>query len=94
MVFGDRMFYHVAIMTHSHSTKLEKECNLTKEEVRIRFGEPYENGSNLFINGTVKKHNDIERIKVFSTNFELIEHAPTVKDGDISWDPLPEVTKE
>lgn len=33
MVFGDRMFYHVAIMTHSHSTKLEKECNLTKEEV-------------------------------------------------------------
>lgn len=61
------MYYHVVIKTYSDTTNVEKQLNLSEEQLRNQFVEPYENNFSIFINGKVININDIQTILFFSS---------------------------
>lgn len=62
------MFYNVIISQKSNKSYDEVKMDLTEEEVKTRFIEPYENGESLFINGKTIPITDLDRIRITTNN--------------------------
>lgn len=57
------MYYHVRITQKSNSAHDETKLDLTEEQLRERFLQPYELGQPILINGKTIPSNDIERVR-------------------------------
>jgi hypothetical protein len=58
------MFYHVRITQKSYKIHDETKLDLSEEQLKIRFIEPYEQGKSITINGKTIELEDIERIRI------------------------------
>src|SRR5678815_917522 len=58
------MFYHVRLTQHSNRSHDEVKLDLTEEQLRERFVEPYERGEPIIVNGKTIPPGDIERILI------------------------------
>ncbi|TKJ44929.1 hypothetical protein CEE35_05935 [Candidatus Aerophobetes bacterium Ae_b3b] len=61
-------FYHVRITQKSNRSNDETKVNLTEEELKSRFLEPYEKGKPIIINGKTITMDDLERIRISKSN--------------------------
>ncbi len=60
-------YYHVRITTKSDRGNDERKLDLSKDQLTEKVIKPYENGSNIFINGKSIEPDDIERVKINRT---------------------------
>lgn len=58
------MFYHIRVSQKSIKRRGETKVDLTEEQLKVRYIQPYEKGMPLFINGKSIPVDDIERIKI------------------------------
>ena len=92
MSTGGNKFYHlfvVVIPSRASQFRSETECNVPPEELERRFIAPYRRGSPIAINGRTIHMPDLERIRVYATDWSLPYPAT-----DIDWESIPEVTRD
>ena len=58
------LFYHIRITQKSNRSSDETKVNLTEEELKSRFLEPYKKGKPIIINGKTITMDDLERIRI------------------------------
>jgi predicted nucleotide-binding protein len=61
-------YFHVRITQKSKPTRDETKVDLSKEQLFLRFLEPYEKGEPIIINGKTILPNDLERIRISKSN--------------------------
>ena len=63
-------YYHVRITTKSDRGHNEVKLDLSKEQLTVRFLNPYEYGTNIIVNGKSIEPDDIERIEISITDVD------------------------
>jgi hypothetical protein len=61
------MFYHVRVTQKSNRSYDETKLDLSEEQLRERFIDPYERGEPIVINGKTIPVDDLDRIRITSS---------------------------
>ena len=74
------MPYHVRISKKSNRSRTEVKLDLTEEQLRERFLQPYRAGNPITVNGRTIYCNDIERIRISFTEDNSRQLLPIVQE--------------
>lgn len=77
------MFYHIRITEKSNKHHDETKVDLTEEQLRTRFVEPYEKGEPIIINGKTVNMKDLERIQISRSELNFNSMKPALEYEDM-----------
>jgi predicted nucleotide-binding protein len=80
------MYYHIKLLTDNSSG--ETRINLTEDELKNRYVEPYLKGETILINGTTLDPYKLQRVKITSSDTTLDKVINQIKNED-ELDPSP-----
>src|SRR5687767_1493978 len=64
------MYYHVRITQKSNQSHDETKLDLSEEQLRERFIDPYERGESIIINGKTIPPDDLDRIRITASEHD------------------------